>query len=209
MDGSITITESYEGLEALHLRLNGGNVTLTATDDGLNAAGGTDQSGFGGGFGRGDRFGGRGFGGMSTGNGSIIITGGTLSVTASGDGIDANGSFRMDGGSVTVCGPTYGDTATLDYDTTAEINGGTFIGTGASGGMSQTFSGGTQGKIAVRANNASAGTPITLTDTAGIQLLSHAPALDYQLIILSSPDILPGETYTLQVGSGNGTVTAR
>ncbi len=207
--GNVTITESYEGLEALHLRLNGGNVTLTATDDGLNAAGGTDQSGFGGGFGRGDRFGGRGFGDMSAGNGSIIITGGTLTVTASGDGIDANGSFRMDGGYVTVCGPTYGDTATLDYDTTAEINGGTFIGTGASSGMSQTFSGGTQGKIAVRVNNASAGTPITLTDTAGIQLLSHTPALDYQLIIFSSPDILPGETYALQIGTGSNTVTAR
>lgn len=207
--GTITIEKSYEGLESLHLVIRGGDITLNADDDGLNAAGGTDQSGFGGGFGRGDRFGGRGFGGMSTGNGSITIIGGTLSVTASGDGIDANGSFRMDGGSVTVCGPTHGDTATLDYDTTAEINGGTFIGTGASGGMSQTFSGGTQGKIAVRVNNASAGTPITLTDTAGIPLLSHAPALDYQLIILSSPDILPGETYTLQVGSGNGTVTAR
>ena len=60
---------------------------------------------------------------------TILITGGTLSVTAGGDGIDANGSFRMDGGQVTVCGPTKGDTATLDYDTTAEINGGTFIGT--------------------------------------------------------------------------------
>lgn len=207
--GSITIEKSYEGLEALHLVIRGGEITLTADDDGLNAAGGTDQSDFGGGFGRGDRFGGRGFGGMSAGNGSITITGGNLSVTAYGDGIDANGSFRMDGGYVTVCGPTHGDTATLDYDTTAEINGGTFIGTGASGGMSQTFSGGTQGKMAVRVNNASAGTPITLTDTAGNPLLSHTPALDYQLVILSSPDILAGETYTLQVGTSSGAFTAR
>ena len=207
--GEITISNSYEGLEALHLKINGGEVTLTADDDGLNAAGGTDQSGFGGGFGRGDRFGGRGFGGMSAGNGSIIITGGILSITAYGDGIDANGFFRMDGGHVTVCGPTYGDTATLDYDTTAEINGGTFIGTGSSGMMSQTFSGGAQGKIAVQVNNAAAGIPLTLADIYGKQILSHTPALDYQVIILSSPDILPGQSYTLQIGTASGTFTAR
>lgn len=207
--GYVTITKSYEGLEALHLRINGGEITLTASDDGLNAAGGTDQSGFGGGFGRGDRFGGRGFGGMSAGNGSITISGGTLSITASGDGIDANGFFQMDGGYVTVCGPTFGDTATLDYDTTAEINAGTFIGTGASGMMAQTFSGGTQGKLAVQVNNASAGTAITLTDAYGKQILSYTPTLDYQVVILSSPDILPGQTYTLQVGTGSGVFTAR
>lgn len=208
-DGSITIDKSYEGLEALHLVINGGEITLTADDDGLNAAGGTDESGFGGGFGRGDRFGGRGFGGMSAGNGSIIITGGTLSITAYGDGIDANGFLRMDGGHVTICGPTYGDTATLDYDTTAEINGGTFIGTGSSGMMSQTFSGGSQGKIAVQVSNAPAGIPLTLTDAAANQVLTHTPALDYQVVILSSPSILPGQSYTLQIGTGSGTFTAR
>ena len=207
--GEITITECYEGLEGLHIRILSGNVTLTASDDGLNAAGGTDESGFGGGFGGGDRFGGFGFGGMDAGNGSIILSGGKVHITAYGDGIDANGYFQMDGGNVTVCGPTQGDTATLDYDTTAEINGGTFIGTGASGMMAQAFSGGTQGKIAVQVNNAAAGTSFTLKNADGKQILSHTPAMDYQVIILSSSDILPGETYTLQIGTGSGTFTAK
>lgn len=43
--GTMNISESYEGLEALHLEIQDGDITLTASDDGLNAAGGTDSSG--------------------------------------------------------------------------------------------------------------------------------------------------------------------
>ena len=43
--GKIDISESYEGLEALHIDVQGGDIKLKASDDGLNAAGGTDQSG--------------------------------------------------------------------------------------------------------------------------------------------------------------------
>lgn len=205
--GHMLIEKSYEGLEALHIRLNGGDITLIADDDGLNAAGGTDESG----YGNMDAFsdwGGRGRGGMHAGNGSIIISDGILSITASGDGIDANGSFRMDGGYVTVCGPTRGDTATLDYDTTAEINGGTFIGTGAMG-MAQTFSGGTQGKLAVQVGNAKAGSTITLTHENGREILSYCAPMDYNLVILSSPDIIQGESYTIQIGTASGTFAAQ
>ena len=207
--GDMTIENSYEGLEALHIRIRGGNIALTADDDGLNAAGGTDESGYGGMFGGGDRFGGRGFGGMSAGNGSIIIADGTLAITAYGDGIDANGYFQMDGGYVTVCGPTYGDTATLDYDTTGEVNGGTFIGTGSSGMMAQSFSGGTQGKIAVQVGNAPAGTAFTLGDVYGKQLLSHCPVLDYNVIIVSAPGMAIGENYTISIGDASGTFAAQ
>ena len=86
--GKIDISESYEGLEALHIDVQGGDIKLAASDDGLNAAGGTDQSGteggrdgmFGGGPGGmgGGRPGG-GFGGMSgNANGSIQVSGGNL-----------------------------------------------------------------------------------------------------------------------------------
>lgn len=40
--GTIHITKSYEGLERLHVRIAGGEITLVASDDGLNAAGGTE-----------------------------------------------------------------------------------------------------------------------------------------------------------------------
>lgn len=209
--GTINITESYEGLEGLHIDVSGGDITLIASDDGLNAAGGTDQSGFGGMRGN-DQFGGgrlNGMGGMGSGNssGSITISGGTIHVTASGDGIDANGTLTISGGYTTVCGPTKGDTATLDYDVSAVITGGTFIGTGASG-MAQTFSDSEQGVVAVSVGNQSAGTQITLTDSNGNVIISHTPDLSYGVVILSSPDIIKGETYTITVGSASGDFAA-
>ena len=209
--GTINITESYEGLEGLHIDVSGGDVMLVASDDGLNAAGGTDQSGFGDMRGN-DQFGGgrpNGMGGMGSGNssGSITISGGTIHVTASGDGIDANGTLTISGGYTTVCGPTKGDTATLDYDVSAVITGGTFIGTGASG-MAQTFSDSEQGVIAVSVGNQSAGTQITLTDLDGNVVISHVPELSFGVVILSSPDIIKGETYTITVGSASGEFAA-
>lgn len=203
---SINISESYEGLEGLHINISGGEITLTASDDGLNAAGGTDQSGFGGQRGN-ETFGGGPGGSSSSSSGSIVISGGTIHVTASGDGLDANGTLEITGGSTTVCGPTQGDTATLDYDTSGVITGGTFIGTGGAG-MAQSFSDSDQGVIAVSTGNQSAGTEIKLTDRDGNTIITHTPELDFAVVILSSPDIVSGETYTITVGSSSGEFTA-
>ncbi len=204
--GSVAIENSYEGLEALHLKINGGDITLLASDDGLNAAGGRDESGYTGGRGGRDQFGGP-FG-MGQGNGSIHITGGNIAITAYGDGIDANGTFQMDDGYVTVCGPTQGDTATLDFDRTAQINGGTFIGTGSSF-MAQTFSGGTQGVVALQVNTAAAGTSFSLADSYGKTILTHIPALDYRIIILSTPQLVKGEEYVFTIREGSRSFTAQ
>ena len=203
---SINISESYEGLEGLHINISGGEITLTASDDGLNAAGGTDQSGFGGQRGN-ETFGGGPGGSSSSSSGSIVISGGTIHVTASGDGLDANGTLEITGGSTTVCGPTQGDTATLDYDVSGVITGGTFIGTGGAG-MAQSFSDSDQGVIAVSTGNQSAGTEIKLTDRDGNTIITHTPELDFAVVILSSPDIVSGETYTITVGSSSGEFTA-
>lgn len=197
IDTNMNISESYEGLEALHIEVSGGNISLVASDDGLNAAGGTDQSGMTGPRGQ-DQF-----GGGSSSNGSILISGGTLYINASGDGLDANGTLEISGGMTTVCGPTQGDTATLDYDVSGVITGGTFIGTGASS-MAQTFSDSEQGVIAVSVGNQAAGTEITLTDSQGNVVITHAPELSFGVVILSSPDIVKGETYTITVGAASG-----
>ncbi len=200
--GTIRITESYEGLEALHVAVLGGDIDLVADDDGINAAGGTDASGTTGG--RDGMFGG-GRGGMMSGNsnGSVTISGGTVHINASGDGIDANGTLEITGGDTIVMGPTQGDTATLDYDKTGTITGGTFIGTGSSM-MAQTFSDSEQGVISVSVGTQAAGTPITLTDKDGNRLLSYTPELSYQIVILSTPDLVSGETYTITVGEQSG-----
>ena len=201
--GTIDVTESYEGLEATHVDIQGGNVKLIAKDDGVNAAGGADQSGSTGGrdgmYGGGP--GGRGGpGGMSANsNGSIKISGGTVYIKASGDGMDANGTLEISGGHTTLVGPTQGDTAVLDYDKTATITGGTFIGTGSTM-MAQTFSDSKQGVIALRVGNQAAGTKIVLQDTEGNTLISYHPEMDFALVILSTPALKKGTTYRLTIG---------
>ncbi len=213
--GRIDISESYEGLEALHIDVQGGDIKLVANDDGLNAAGGTDQSGTTGG--RDGMFGGGGHGGMGGGkpggmggggmssnsNGSIKVSGGNLYINSSGDGMDANGTLEISGGYTIVVGPTQGDTATLDYDKSATITGGTFIGTGAQG-MAQTFSDSKQGVVAISVGNQSAGTKILLKDKSGNTIIEHTPELNFAVVILSSPDIKKGENYTVTVGSESG-----
>ena len=216
--GDIDISESYEGLEALHIDVRGGNIKLKASDDGLNAAGGTDQSGtggrdqmygsyvsYGGGYGAppggyGGGMGG-GPGGMSSNsNGSIKISGGTLYINSSGDGMDANGTLEISGGQITSVGPTQGDTAVLDYDKSGVISGGTFIGTGSTM-MAQSLSGSGQGVIAIRSGNQAAGTQILLHDAAGNVLVDHQPELEFAMVIISTPDLVQGETYTLTIGT--------
>ncbi|MBQ6946730.1 MAG: carbohydrate-binding domain-containing protein [Clostridia bacterium] len=211
--GKIDISQSYEGLEALQVDVQGGETKLIATDDGVNAAGGNDQSGFtggrdgmfGGGMGGGP--GGKGGGMSANSNGSIKVSGGTLYINSSGDGMDANGTLEISGGFVTVVGPTRGDTATLDYDLSATISGGTFVGTGAAG-MAQTFSDSTQGVISVSVGNQAAGTKILLQDNRGNTLLEHTPELDFAVVIYSAPEIKKGETYTVTVGADSAEITA-
>lgn len=199
--GEIRICESYEGLEGLCVDISGGDITIVSSDDGINAAGGTDQSGFGGPRGQ-DRFAG-------SSDCHVIIRGGRIYINASGDGIDANGSLTISGGHTTVCGPTQGDTAVLDYDSSAVISGGTFVGTGAYM-MAQTFSDSVdQGVIAVSVGNCPGGTQITVTDKDGNVVLSAEPELDFMIAILSCPEMIKGQTYTLQVGTAAQDFTAQ
>ncbi len=174
---------------------------------GGNGGQGGGHGGPGGNGGQGGAPGGMGGGMSASSNGSIVISGGNLYVNASGDGLDANGTIAISGGYTVVVGPTQGDTATLDYDTTATITGGTFIGTGASG-MAQTFSGGSQGVFAVNVGSQSAGANITLYDKNGNAIISYAPELPFAVVILSSPDIVSGEPYTITIGSESGTFEA-
>lgn len=144
---------------------------------------------------------------FSSSDGTVAITGGTLNINASGDGIDANGSIEISGGHTVVVGPSQGDTAALDYDTSAVITGGTFIGTGGAG-MAQTFSESDQGVVSVNEGDQAAGTEVSLTDSRGNVILSVTPELSFSVIIFSSPELVEGESYTLTVGTASEEVEA-
>ncbi len=199
---SITITTCYEGLEGLTVDISGGEISIVATDDGINAAGGTDSSGMGG---RDTRYGGgRSF---SSSSGSITISGGSIDIHASGDAVDSNGTLSITGGTITTSGPNSGDTSIVDYETVGTISGGTFIGTGA-GSMAQNFSSdSTQGVIMASVGSQAAGATVTLKDSDGNVLLEKVTDQAFSCVILSCADILKGETYTLTVGSYEMSIT--
>lgn len=196
--GTIHITKCYEGIEGLTITISGGEITLVSSDDGLNAAGGNDQSGFGG-FGD---FGGNGeFGGSS--DCWIRITGGLLNINASGDGIDSNGMLYVDGGEIYVSGPSDNGNGALDYNSDAVITGGVLVAAGASG-MAQNFgTSSTQGSMLVSTGSQSAGSTITLTDSSGNELLSFQAAKAYDCVVISCPEIVQGATYTVSAGGSS------
>lgn len=108
--GEVLITNSYEGLEATHIVIEGGSTRLYATDDGMNAA----QK-------------------VSGQTPSIVVSGGFVDIsiaTGDTDGIDSNGNFTQTGGVVISRGSpntASGMSTGLDCDGTASITGGTFI----------------------------------------------------------------------------------
>lgn len=190
-DGTIRITESYEGIEGLSVDINGGNITIKASDDGVNAAGGNDSSGFG--PRGGDQF-------AAQEGAYIHISGGTLSVDASGDGIDSNGDFTVSGGQTYVSGPEDNNNGALDYNGQASISGGIFMAAGSSG-MAQNFGDtSSQGVMMVTVDAQDAGSRVSVSDSSGKELLSWEPEKAYSSVVISCPEILQGEEYTLSAG---------
>ena len=103
-------------------------------------------------------------------------------------------------------GPSSGDTSVLDYNGTASIKAGTFIGTGGAG-MAANFSSAEQGLIAVNAGNQSAGSTVTLKDASGDVIAETTPGLDYAVVYVSTQDMTKGETYSLTAGSYSESIT--
>ena len=199
-DGKIDIAQSYEGIEGLSIDIAGGEISVLASDDGINAAGGNDNSSSEGFQGGDDQF-------ASTEGAYIQISGGVLHVNASGDGIDSNGDITVSGGETYVSGPTNDGNGSLDYNGSAQITGGIFAASGSSG-MAQNFdSSSTQGTIMVNIDEQEGNTEISLLDSSSTELLSWTAEKQYSSIIISTPEIQQGETYTITAGTAEQSVT--
>lgn len=204
--GNIAIKGSYEGLEASVITLNAGDITVVASDDGVNAGGGSDTTTEIGTFGA-DSFGGPGGGGPGGGDQAdeskqIIINGGTLAIDAQGDGLDSNGNVQMTGGTVTVNGPTDNGNGALDYNGTFNLTGGTLVSAGSNGMAMNVSDSSTQPSFGIYFDSTQkAGTVISLLDSSGNVVVTYQPSKDFQHLTLSSADLKVGETYTLISGS--------
>ena len=180
-DGKVYILSCVEGLEAAHVYLQGGEVFVDASDDGINATIGSEIDCF-------------------NGEALIHITGGNITVHTQGDGLDSNGDIRMDGGQVLITGPgntTHGFGA-LDYVNQAIITGGRFIALTSKG---KSFSqGSTQASFNLNLSRFG-GEGQMVTMTAGEQeLFSHKATCDINCVIVSLPELQVGERYTVMVG---------
>lgn len=106
-NGNIDILKSYEGIEANNIEINGGNINVASFDDGINAAGENESI--------------------------LTINDGVIYIDAYGDGIDSNGYIYVNGGKITVEGPTNNGNGALDYDKECVVTGGEMLLIGSSG----------------------------------------------------------------------------
>ena len=174
---------SPEGIEAkAKLTINAGTITLNCTDDAINAGG------------------------------DIRINGGAVyAYSSKNDAIDSNGTngITINGGVVVALGLTTPECA-FDCDMSPfTVNGGTLIGLGT--GNYTAPSSGKQSTVVLGASSVgSANTSFAVVDGNGNPVFVYTlPAGTGDVIILSSPQIKAGTTYTVKTGvtvkEGTGT----
>lgn len=123
-NGTLNVTNAYEGIEGYNIIIEGGSVSVVSSDDGFNST-------------------------ATTGAG-IEIKGGNVYVYATGDGIDSNsttskGAILFTGGNTVVICNSNGNSA-IDSDGGYTQSGGRVVAIMSSGGMtSETTNGTTQG----------------------------------------------------------------
>lgn len=173
--GSHTVTGCTEGLEGAQVVVTGGEVDVTSSDDGVNASGEGDDL-------------------------AIGISGGTVRVTAGGDGLDSNGSLTVSGGEVIVACVGEADGA-LDYETDCSVTGGTLVAAG--GGMPAVPTECGQPVVAVGfGSEVAADTAVTLSRDGADDLSFTLPAASTYAVV-SGPDVVAGETYTVTWEGGS------
>ena len=171
--GTVNVTKSYEGLEGNVVNIEGGTITVYATDDGVNATSGAVTP-------------------------AINVSGGRLEVTTpSGDtdGIDSNGTYTQTGGFVLIRGgSSQGNMAgSLDTDRGVTVTGGTII---ALGGICETPSGSSCPVAVMQRKTFGAGSYV-LKAADGTEIASFTLTSNYTSCWICSDAFKTGGNYTL------------
>lgn len=210
-DPDITSNSSYEGLEGGTVYIYSGRAYVVASDDGVNAAGGSSSGtdpGAGGGntFNPGGRPGGPGGGGFNPGGGSsattgnynIYIYGGDLYVNCDGDGLDSNGGLYLYGGTQAVFSMrSGGDNSAIDADGTVSIQGASVFTAGTTGmdGSAQSGWFGSNQKYYASKTSYSAGKIInSKAGSNGSVVFSYALPKAVNYIMASYPSTVSSNT---------------
>lgn len=210
--GDINVTKSYEGIEGYNVTITNGNIQVTSSNDGINAVGEGGAEMGGGPM--------RQTASPSASNCAIKISGGSITVKGGEDGFDSNGDIVISGGNVISLINTgnngmggMGGTGGMDCDGTLTVTGGTVIYGGTSTGVNP---GGSSTQSYVYLNTSlAAGSKISLQKN-GQTLVSFTPEIACQTLVISTPDVVSGESYdlyngtnlitTVTAGTGGGTL---
>ena len=188
--GVINISACYEGIEGLSVTINGGEISIVAQDDAINAAGGVDSA-LPQGRARGvDRF-------AANGDIFVRISGGSVDLYAQYDGIDANGDIFIEGGDIRISGPSQVMDGAIDLDGNLAITGGQIITAGSIANVSQN----SEQPVLLVSYTArqTAGSIITVKNSSGEILLEYTSRIDFTLSGFTSPAFKVGEEYTLLI----------
>ena len=174
---SIGINKSYEGLEGANVVIDGEdtNIVTNSQDDGINAASDLVS------------------------NTNITINNGYLRVYASGDGLDANKSLNINGGTVIVEGPGSGN-GSLDSDS-IKFNGGIVFAC-STNGMRESMSA-NQYTFIYQGSSMAANSLIKVVDETNTPLFSYTLKQSCNQLIFSHPDMKANATYRIFVGSSS------
>ena len=186
--GRVVVEKSYEGMEAQRMLIAGGEISVTAEEDGLNAAGGDEGN--------------ESKNPFEAGHQTLTVSGGLLHVNASGDGIDSNGAMVFQGGEVYVSGPVDNKNGALDASGEMTLSGGVLLAAGSSGMASAPRSDG-QAVTMVDLNGIQpGGAAVSVRNAEGTEIVSFAPGKEWTNLVISHPDIREGEKILIYVNDG-------
>ncbi len=175
--GDINVISSLCGIEGHNISILGGNITINANEDGINA----DSEHF-----------------TSC---SLVISGGNTSVTTADTGINSDGNISMTGGILSINAPTTGENNAIDYENNFEISGGTLFSSGSSADPEYP-SGTSKQYVAVLTfkNIVPAGSCVTIRDELSNTVISHTAPNQLTTLVLSTEQFKPNTKYFVFLG---------